>query len=197
MTLRIARALLTLFVSCWLGGEAYAQTLVSSGKPATASAYTGEQYPSLVTDGLYGQDQHWSAGAYAPQWIKVDLEQAFAISSITVIGPLTANFHGYDVVFDLKGSLDDSNWTLLGSATLVDGTDMNARSKDFSIGGDSYRYIRLDYTGGTHHSSAAEIQVYAVPEPAVTALCCGGVVLAAVLFMRRRHGASPLAGQKT
>lgn len=176
--------LLMVSATVWFGADANAQTLVSAGKTATASNYTGVQYPSLVTDGLYGQDQHWSAGAYAPQWIEVDLEQAYAISSITVIGPLTASFGGYTVAFDVKGSQDDSNWTLLGSATLVDSTDMNLRSETFSLGGDFYRYIRLDYTGGTHHSSAAEIQVYAVPEPAATTLICGGGVVFFLLGRR-------------
>lgn len=188
MTFKIIRLFLVLLAMSWFGSAAFAQTLVSAGRPVTASTFTGIQYPSLVTDGLYGQDQHWSAGAYAPQWITVDLEQIFPIASITVIGPLTANFQGYTVAFDLKGSTDNSNWDLLGSAVLTDGTDMGLRSEDFSIGGDYYRYIRLDYykpAASEHHSSAAEILIYAVPEPATTALVCGGVVFAVLLARRR------------
>lgn len=162
-----------------------AQTLVSAGKPATASAFTGSQFPSLVTDGLYGQDQHWSAGAYAPQWITVDLEAPYSISSITVIGPLTAGFPGYTVQFNVNGSLNNSDWTFLGSATLTDSTDMGLRSEDFSVPGDSYRYIRLDYTGGSHHSSAAEIQVYAIPEPATATLLVAAMALSGVLVRRK------------
>lgn len=179
----------------WVSSESMAQTLVSAGKPVTASAFTGVQFPSLVTDGLYGLDQHWSAGAYAPQWITVDLEAPFSISSITVIGPLTTGFPGYTVQFNVNGSLNNSDWTFLGSATLTDSTDMGLRSKDFSVPGDSYRYIRLDYTGGSHHSSAAEIQVYAIPEPSVAALLVAGAALVGVLFRRKLAKQGALATQ--
>jgi len=167
-------------------GDLAAQTLVSDGKSVTASAFTGGQFPSLVTDGLYGLDQHWSAGAYAPQWITVDLGQTFSISSITVIGPLTAGFSGFTVEFDVNGSTDNSNWTFLGAATLTDSSDMGLRSEDFILSGDPYRYIRLDYTGGTHHSSAAEIQIYAIPEPSTYAMLAGLAALGLAAWRRRR-----------
>jgi len=178
-------ASVVLLLTC---GDLTAQTLVSVGQSATASAYTGGQVPSLVTDGLFGQDQHWSAGAYAPQWITVDLGQTFSISSVTVIGPLTAGFTGYTVEFNVNGSLDNSSWTFLGAATLTDSSDMGLRSEDFILSGDPYRYIRLDYTGGTHHSSAAEIQVYAIPEPSTYAALAGLTALGLAAWRRRAVG---------
>ncbi|MBE0544755.1 MAG: discoidin domain-containing protein [Verrucomicrobia bacterium] len=154
-------------VACAL--SANAALLISHAKPATANAYLHLGSPGLVTDGRY--DTWWSAGGYAtandPNWVTVDLLQAYPISSVTVVGADTGESYWKDftVEFVLRGSLDNSAWVGLGSGILYDNPIWESRAESFDVGGTEYRYIQVYSTAGQHWTSIAQIEVFAVPEP--------------------------------
>jgi len=62
----------------------HGQELISRGKPVTASnTYNSASSTKFVTDGSV--ENFWNAGGYAPQWVQIDLQNNYDISSIKLI----------------------------------------------------------------------------------------------------------------
>ncbi|NJP41957.1 discoidin domain-containing protein [Actinacidiphila epipremni] len=111
-----------------------AGTLLSQGKPATASSTENAGTPaSAAFDGDPGT--RWSSAASDPQWIQVDLGSTQSISQVTL------NWEtAYAKAFTLQTSTNGTSWTTIYSTTTATGGVQN-----LTVNG-SGRYVRLNGT---------------------------------------------------
>ena len=73
-------------------------TNVALGKPATASNTWNSSHPAgLAFNGDCGSD--WNAGAYATQWIQVDLQGTYTINNINLIVARFPNGNCTDIIY--------------------------------------------------------------------------------------------------
>ena len=92
-------------------GRAQAATLLSQGRPATASSLENASFPaSAAVDG--NTSTRWSSAFSDPQWLQVDLGSVSAISQV-VLDWETA----YATAFQIQTSSDGTNWTSIYSTT--------------------------------------------------------------------------------
>src|SRR6266487_1962958 len=91
--------------------RANAATLLSQGKPATASSTESASYPaSNAVDG--NASTRWSSAFSDPQWIQVDLGSSQSICQVTL------NWEAaYGKAFQIQTSPDASTWTSIYSTT--------------------------------------------------------------------------------
>jgi F5/8 type C domain/Beta-1,3-glucanase len=88
-----------------------AGTLLSQGKPTTASSTENADFPpGNATDGNTGT--RWSSAFSDPQWLQVDLGSSASISQV-VLQWETA----YATAFQIQTSTDGTNWTSIYSTT--------------------------------------------------------------------------------
>ncbi|MEU4796647.1 discoidin domain-containing protein [Streptomyces sp. NPDC023327] len=129
-----------------------AETLLSQGKPATASSQEGDGYAaSKAVDGdLTGT--RWASQWSDPQWLRVDLGQRADLSRTV----LTWEDGAYGKGYQIQASDNGTDWRTLKTVTGGDGgTDEVALSG-------SGRYVRMlgtDRSGGYGYS-LWEFQVY-------------------------------------
>src|SRR5882757_5922014 len=108
-----------------------AGTLLSQGKPATASSAENTSFPaSAAVDGNTGT--RWSSAFSDPQWLQVDLGATHTISQ-AVLNWETA----YGSAFQIQTSNDASTWTTIYSTTAGTGG-----TQTLNISG-SGRYVRM------------------------------------------------------
>ncbi|MFJ3902948.1 glycosyl hydrolase family 8 [Streptomyces sp. NPDC090025] len=144
----------TLTVSTQSGGGTPTPTLISRGKPATASSVEGSGYAAgLAVDG--SATTRWaSAEGVDPQWIRIDLGARYAVSRVKL------NWEAaYGKTYRIQTSDDGTTWTDIQSTTAGDGgTD------DLTVNGTG-RYIRMYGTarGTSYGYSLFEFEVYGVP----------------------------------
>ncbi len=127
-----------------------AGTLLSQGRPVTASSVESGAYPaSAAVDGDTGT--RWSSAFSDPQWIQVDLGSTASISQV-VLNWETA----YGKSFQIQVSDDASNWTSIYSTTTGTGG-----TQTLNVTG-SGRYVRMYGTsrGTPYGYSLWEFQVY-------------------------------------
>ncbi|HEV3172185.1 MAG TPA: discoidin domain-containing protein [Actinocrinis sp.] len=127
-----------------------APTLLSQGKPATASSLENASFPaSNAVDGNTGT--RWSSQFSDPQWLEVDLGATASISQV-VIQWETASAKAYQI----QVSPDATNWTSIYSTTTGPGG-----TETLNITGTG-RYIRMYGTArNTQYGySIWEFQVY-------------------------------------
>ena len=127
-----------------------ADSLISQGKPATASSTENAGTPaSAAVDGDTGT--RWSSAFSDPQWLQVDLGASATVSKV-VLNWETA----YADAYQIQVSADGANWTTIYSTTTgAGGTEtLNA--------GGTGRYVRM--YGTARHTqwgySLWEFQVY-------------------------------------
>ena len=78
------KVLFSVFILFLFSGNLLGQELISRGKPVTASnTYNSANSPKFVTDGSV--ENCWNAGGYAPQWVQIDLQNNYDISSIKLV----------------------------------------------------------------------------------------------------------------
>ncbi|GAA2638190.1 hypothetical protein GCM10010399_84380 [Dactylosporangium fulvum] len=127
-----------------------AETLLSQGKPTTASsAENAATGASSATDGDTGT--RWSSAFSVPQWIQVDLGSAQSISRVAL------NWEAaYATAFQIQVSNNGTSWTNVYTTTT--GTGGN---QSLTVSG-SGRYVRLNATAkATQYGiSLWEFQVY-------------------------------------
>jgi hypothetical protein len=116
-TPRLARLLTLLAVACCLAAipanaaTPAAQTLLSQGKPATASSVEGAGFPaSAAVDGNAGT--RWSSAFSDPQWLQVDLGATDTVSQVVLQWEAA-----YASAFQLQVSPDATTWTTIYSTT--------------------------------------------------------------------------------
>ncbi len=106
-------------------------TLLSQGRPATASSLQSASYPaSNAVDG--NLSTRWSSAFSDPQWLEVDLGAAHTISKV-VLDWETA----YAKAFQIQTSTDGTNWTTIYSTTTGTGG-----TQTLNITGTG-RYVRM------------------------------------------------------
>ncbi len=132
------------------GVPAEAQTLLSQGRPASASSSESSRYPaSYAVDGK--TTTRWSSAFSDPQWIYVDLGSTAAVSRV-VLQWETA----YGRAYQIQVSPDASNWTTVFSTSSgLGGVD------DLAVSG-SGRFVRMLGTqrGTQWGYSLFELQVF-------------------------------------
>ncbi|MGW3991097.1 discoidin domain-containing protein [Streptomyces sp. NPDC004830] len=128
-----------------------AETLLSQGKPATASSQEGDGYaPSAAVDGnLTGT--RWASRWSDPQWFQVDLGQRSDLSRVVL------TWEGaYGKSYQIQASDNGTEWRTLKTVTSGDGgTD------EVAVSG-SGRYVRMLGTerSGGYGYSLWEFQAY-------------------------------------
>ena len=108
-----------------------ASTLLSQGRPATASSTEGAGTPaSAAVDGNTGT--RWSSAFSDPQWLQVDLGATATISQVVL------NWEAaYATAFQIQVSPDSTNWTTIYSTTTGTGG-----IQTLNVSG-SGRYLRM------------------------------------------------------
>ncbi|MEV4681615.1 discoidin domain-containing protein [Streptomyces kurssanovii] len=128
-----------------------AETLLSQGRPATASSHEGEAYAaSAAVDGnLTGT--RWASSWSDPQWIQVDLGKSADISRVVLHWEAA-----YGKEYRIQASDNGTDWTDLRTVAQGDGgTD------DLAVSGKG-RYVRMLGTArpGGYGYSLWEFQVF-------------------------------------
>src|SRR5260370_250742 len=93
------------------GRASAASTLLSQGKPATASSTENATFPAAnAVDG--NPNTRWSSAFSDPQWLQVDLGSSQSICQVTL------NWEtAYGKAFQIQTSPDGTNWTSIFSTT--------------------------------------------------------------------------------
>jgi hypothetical protein len=127
-----------------------ADTLLSQGKPTTASSSEGaDTAATKATDGNTGT--RWSSTFADPQWLQVDLGQTATITSVVL------NWESaYGKAYQIQTSPDGTNWTSIYSTTTGTGG-----TETLNVSG-SGRYVRMYGTArpGGYGYSLWEFQVF-------------------------------------
>ncbi len=144
-------ALIATFALVTMAPANAAETLLSQGKPATASSTenAGANAASAAFDG--DTTTRWSSQFSDPQWIQVDLGATASITTIKL------NWEAaYATAFLLQTSADATNWTTIKSVTGATGGNQS-----YAVTG-SGRYVRMYGTArvGGYGYSLWEFQVY-------------------------------------
>jgi hypothetical protein len=142
-----------------------APTLLSAGKPATASSIEGAGTPAAAAvDG--NPATRWSSAFSDPQWIQVDLGGTASISQVVLRWEAA-----YGTAFALQTSTDAANWTPIYSTTTGPGG-----TQTLAVSGTG-RYVRMYGTARAngYGYSLWELEVYGSlgttePPPAWTAV---------------------------
>ncbi|MFB9445103.1 discoidin domain-containing protein [Dactylosporangium vinaceum] len=128
-----------------------AETLLSQGKPTTASSAESAATPaSSATDGNAGT--RWSSAFTVPQWIQVDLGSQQSITRVAL------NWEAaYATAFTIQTSNDAANWTQIYSTT----TGTGGSDVSLAVTG-SGRYVRLNATAKStqYGISLWELQIF-------------------------------------
>ncbi|MEU7867454.1 discoidin domain-containing protein [Dactylosporangium sp. NPDC049140] len=133
-----------------IGSASAASTLLSQGKPTTASSTENAASPaSAATDGNTGT--RWSSAFSDPQWIQIDLGQTATIDQVVL------NWEAaYGKSFQIQTSANGTTWTNVYSTTTGTGG-----VQTLSVSG-SGRYVRMNGTarGTAYGYSLWEFQVF-------------------------------------
>lgn len=107
----VAVVLLATYTAIATGQARAASTLLSQGRPATASSTENATFPaSAAVDGNTGT--RWSSAFSDPQWIQVDLGQTASITQVVL------NWEAaYGRAFQIQVSDDASTWSTIFSTT--------------------------------------------------------------------------------
>ncbi len=161
-----ALAVLALLTTLLVAGTPAAQaapTLLSQGRPATASSTENAGTPaSAAVDGDNGT--RWSSAAADPQWLQVDLGAAATLDQV-VLRWETAAAKSYQI----QTSNDGANWTsVYSTSTGAGGTET------LNVSG-SGRYVRMYGTARTtqYGYSLWEFQVYGTAGTGGGGAACG------------------------
>ncbi|MEU5388996.1 discoidin domain-containing protein [Kitasatospora cineracea] len=161
-----ALAVLALLTTLLVAGTPAAQaapTLLSQGRPATASSAENAGTPaSAAVDGDNGT--RWSSAAADPQWLQVDLGAAATLNQV-VLRWETAAAKSYQI----QTSNDGANWTsVYSTSTGAGGTET------LNVSGTG-RYVRMYGTARTtqYGYSLWEFQVYGTAGTGGGGAACG------------------------
>ncbi|WP_049564384.1 galactose-binding domain-containing protein [Nonomuraea sp. SBT364] len=150
MRLRLIVFVLALLAPLLTALPAAAATLLSQGRPATASSTESAAFPaSAAVDGNPGT--RWSSAFSDPQWIRVDLGASAAVTRVVLTWEAA-----HATAFQIQVSADGSTWSTVHSATGATGG-----TQTFDVTGTG-RHVRVH---GTQRAtqwgySLWEFQVY-------------------------------------
>ncbi|WP_395360663.1 glycosyl hydrolase family 8 [Streptomyces sp. YH02] len=154
MSLLVLSGLLSTPLTLLPHQAAAADTLVSVGKPATASSIEASGFePALGVDANTGT--RWaSAEGIDPQWMRIDLGSRHTVSRVKL------NWEAaYARTYKIQTSADGTNWTDVYSTSVGNGA-----IDDLTVSGTG-RYVRMYGTarGTTYGYSLWEFEVYGSP----------------------------------
>lgn len=112
--------------------------ILSVGQPASASS--GAATASAANDGTQDEPDNLFAPSEVPFWWQVDLGDAYGVAQVDITPRQTGGSETY-LQYNVTGSTDQENWTLLVNGT--GNTAVGFLSEAVSDSG-SYRYIRLN-----------------------------------------------------
>ncbi len=139
------------YAAITMSGASAAETLLSQGKPATASSTeaAGAYLASEAVDGNLGT--RWASAFSDPQWLQVDLGSTQTISRVELNWETAAG-----KAFQIQVSDNASTWTSIYSTTTSTGGNQN-----LSVNG-AGRYVRMYGTQRTtgYGYSLWEFKVY-------------------------------------
>jgi hypothetical protein len=131
-------------------------TLLSQGKPATASSTESSSYPaSAAFDGSLTGARWASKEGADPQWLRVDLGATATINHVKLTWEAA-----YGKAYTIQTSPDGSAWT-----TIYTTTTGNGATDDLTGLNGTGRYVRVNGTarGTAYGYSLFEMQVYGTP----------------------------------
>ena len=133
---------------------AAADSLVSAGKPATASSVEGSGFAAGLAVDADTTTRWASAEGVDPQWVRIDLGSPHTLSRVKLDWEAA-----YGKAYRIQSSSDGANWTDLYSTGSGDGA-----VDDLAVSGTG-RYVRMYGTGrGTPYGySLWEFEVYGAP----------------------------------
>jgi hypothetical protein len=143
-------ALLAGYTAVTAGQARAASTLLSQGRPATASSAENATFPaSAAVDGNTGT--RWSSAFADPQWVQVDLGASAAVTQVVLQWEAA-----YATAFQVQVSADASTWTSIYSTTTGTGG-----TQTLNVTGTG-RYVRMYGTARAtaYGYSLWEFQVY-------------------------------------
>ncbi|MCC5581317.1 discoidin domain-containing protein [Microtetraspora sp. AC03309] len=165
----VLAAVLALLAGLFVAAERAnaAETLLSQGKPATASSTESSSYAAAyAVDGNTTSTRWASAEGHDPEWLTIDLGATYAISRVKLYWEAA-----YAAAYQVQTSADGASWTTIHTTSQGDGgTDDRT-----GLSG-SGRYVRVLGTarGTSYGYSLYEVQVYGEagstpsPSPSVT-----------------------------
>lgn len=140
----------------------------------------------------------WNAGDAGTlgdaNWLRVDFGATYSLSSTDLRFAYNGgNWAGYSNVYELRSSVDGSQWQTIAGGTFVDGSIAGTQSSFAWTGIDRpiARWVEYRVVGGSHWSALDEINVMgspaiaAVPEPSSWGLMALGL-LSVGAWVRRR-----------
>ncbi|RCG24003.1 sialidase [Sphaerisporangium album] len=134
-----------------IGPATAADTLLSQGKPASASSTEAPGTPASAAFDGNTTGSRWSSAFSDPQWIQVDLGQPATISQVVLTWEAA-----YGRAFKLQTSADGTTWTDIYSTTTGTGG-----TQTLAVSGNG-RYVRMYGTtrATAYGYSLWEFQVY-------------------------------------
>ncbi|WP_164234775.1 chondroitinase-B domain-containing protein [Microbacterium hydrocarbonoxydans] len=132
-----------------------AETLISQGRPATASSLETSAFPAFAAVDGSSTTRWASEEGVDPQWITVDLGEGATVSRVLLNWEVA-----YASKYKVQISDDGTNWT-----TLKDETAGNGGTDDITGLSGTGRYLRVYGTarGTSYGYSLWELQVYGTP----------------------------------
>lgn len=111
---------------------ALSEVNLASHKPVTASSYENEStLPTYINDD--DATTRWGSSFHDGEWIKIDLQDAFVLSSSRLIWE-----SAYASAYHIDASVDNENWT-----TIYSTTNSTGHTQDITLPMIAARYVRL------------------------------------------------------
>ncbi len=149
------------------GSSTRFDTLVSQGKPATASAYLQTDPPENAFDG--NRSTKWSAGAHPPAWVEVDLGQERIVSDMRlIVSQYPAGYTLHEVQVAGEDRVFETARTLGGYTS--DGQELEISFDPFLV---DVRYVRVRTETSPSWVAWYEVDVYS-PQPYEVAFAYDG-----------------------
>jgi beta-glucanase (GH16 family) len=153
----VATLVATYVVAASIVPASAAESLLSQGKPVTASTTESAANPaSSAVDGNAGT--RWSSAFSDPQWIQVDLGASYALSRVVLTWEAA-----YATAYQIQTSTDTNTWNTIYSTTTGAGG-----TQTLTVSGTG-RYVRLNGTQRAtgYGYSLWEFQVYGDTQTAI------------------------------
>ncbi|WP_095976403.1 CARDB domain-containing protein [Melittangium boletus] len=123
-----------------------AATVLSAGKPASASSSNAPYTANNLTDG--NQGSYWeSANGAFPQWAQVDLGSAATVEDVVL--RLPAGWGTRDETLSIQSSTDGSSFTTLKASTSYAFNPSTGNTVTIDVPDTSARYVRVTITANT------------------------------------------------
>ena len=128
-----------------------AATVLSAGKPASASSSNAPYTANNLTDGNQGSYWESTNGAF-PQWAQVDLGSAATVEDIVL--RLPADWGSRNETLSVQSSTDGSSFTTLKASASYTFNPSTGNTVTVDVPDTSARYVRVTLTANTSWNAA-------------------------------------------